>query len=123
MQPHDEEKTPLWDLLSEAGKIVPPKRFTDDVLRRIRMEVASETKPLEWFYASWRLLAGITVAVTILVSSIVFQEDYFASDLALNDNPEISELIASVPVNQISELSDLDTSINDNDLWLDTTSY
>ena len=96
--------------------------FADNVLRQIRMELDSETNAGDWFRRSWKMLAGITASVALIASSLVFQGNH-ANFIAQENQPDVSNLIASVPVSDLNELRDLDMSVNDNDIWLGTVSY
>ncbi len=73
-----------------------------------------------WLAQSWKVLAGVTTGMALLVSAIPVQEN---QTLALNDSPDMSQLLASIPANTLADLGDLDTSLDDNELWLGTTSY
>lgn len=121
MQPQDDR--PLWDLLDHAPRPRVSGHFADDVLRRIRLEDERESNDSfgTWLAQSWKMMTGLAAGAALLVSMIVFQENHpVAAHLALDDTPEISALIASVPVNDLGEL---DTSLDDNELWLGTASY
>ncbi|MEO7934261.1 MAG: hypothetical protein ABIT76_13995 [Chthoniobacterales bacterium] len=129
MQPHeDPADRPLWDLLDRAlnpaDEVRVPGSFANDVLRRIRLEATME--PVWsfhlWLAQSWKVLVGVTAAVALLVSAIPVQENQTRA-LAQNAVPEMSQLLASVPAGELADLGDLDTSLDDNELWLGTASY
>ncbi len=112
---------PLWDLLGRAQEVCPPGRFADDVLRRIRLVAAEPAWNFHlWLAQSWKVLVGVTAGVALLVSAIPVQEN---QTLALNDGPDMSQFLASVPASALADLGDMDTSLDDNELWLGTAFY
>lgn len=124
MQPQDDKQ--LWELLNGTSQMQVPANFTNNVLHRIRLENSDKTevKFSAWLGQSWRLITGLTTGAAVLVSMLLFQENYSGGySLALSDKPEHSKLIASVPFSDLDEFSELDISIDDNDLWLDISSY
>ena len=121
-EPEDPQNQPLNRLLARLPRPQVHGHFADDVLRQIRLELDSETNAGDWFIRSWRILAGVTASVALIAGSLVFQGNN-ADSLAQENQPDMSNLIASVPVNDLSELRDLDMSVNDNDIWLGTASY
>lgn len=131
MQPKDDRSDreldrPLWDLLDRAQTPGVPGNFADNVLRRIRMEEAKEPKSSigSWLAQSWKMISGLAAGVSLLAAMLVFQENHSTSrSMAVNVTPELSAMIASVSVSETPDLGEMDTSLDDNDVWLGTTSY
>jgi len=116
---------PLWDLLGRTRKPEVPGHFTDDVLRRIRLEKSQspEWSLRLWLAESWKILGASTTAMALLTVSLLYQTNHPVTfSMARNDTPDISALLASVPTNALADLS-ADTSLDDNDIWLGTVSY
>lgn len=122
LEPEDTQEQSLNHLLAGLPRPQAPGCFANDVLRRIRLKLDSETNVRDWFLRSWRMLAGVTASVALIASSLIFQGNH-ADSLAQENQPDVSTLIAFVPVNDLTELPDLDMSVNDNDIWLGTASY
>jgi len=127
MQPNeDAADRPLWELLDCLPIRKAPGSFTDDVLRRIRLERAADSEPPfgAWLSQSWKTLLAVTASVALLVGGLSFQELPWGNEtFTLNEASEMSFLLASVPVDELGEMGDLDTSVNETDIWLDNTSY
>lgn len=118
MQPQDDRK--LWDFLGQASQPQVSGKFTDDTLRRIRLESAREEATssfswLGWLQHSWRTLGGITTGVALLTVLFAWQN-------TLVPSPD-SALLSTAPVDDPAAFKDLDLVLNDNELWLGTISY
>ncbi|HEX8371836.1 MAG TPA: hypothetical protein VF585_03580 [Chthoniobacterales bacterium] len=129
MPPEDKRddalERPLWDLLGKMPPPTLPSSFPDQVLRRIRLENDSDHAGLRfWWAQSWKMISGLTVAVALLVSSIPYQEGGSAVRREIGyEVPDVSTLMASMPVNDFSDVGNWEASLNDNDIWLGTAGY
>ncbi len=121
----DSIDSPLWDLLGQVPEPAAPGRFSDDVLRRIRLSGDNlGDGPFIWLARSWRMLGGITAGTALLAAAVCFQTGKTGmADLATQNPHDLSALLASAPVNDVVDLGDLDISVDDNELWLGSVSY
>jgi len=114
MQPQDDHT--LWDLLGKAPQPQVSGKFTDDVLRRIRLSTSDTASSWQsWWKKSWRTLGGLTTGLALLAFLFTWQ-----NSLAPSPN---DVLLAKAPVDDPVAFKDLDLVLNDNELWLGTVSY
>lgn len=115
-----EEDRQLWDLL---GRGAPPPRvsefFARNVVRKTRQQTSRFERLQSWL--NLRRLIPATVALALVVGSIVLMEHPFARPRAVENTPEV---VAKIDPQDFEVVADLDVLLasDETSLWDDNQS-
>jgi hypothetical protein len=120
----DSSADPLWELLGNVSPTPTPGNLADNVLRRIRSEETSAPtiRLSDWLANSWKRLTGLTASAAVLVALFFFR-GLPTTEPTRADAGHSAPLFASISPGAMTDLGDMDTALDDNDIWLGTDSY